>query len=91
MSLLVLFFGDIVIVSIVILKQEALFTSVSECESYIAWKREKGNQRFSWIDRGSFYLKKNPVVPDGKPLKFQVCQLIGHFVKTVHRYTEIIK
>ena len=42
MSIIVLFHGDIILISMVIPKQEALFASVREYKSYVAWKGEKG-------------------------------------------------
>ena len=66
----------------IIPKQETLFFSVDEYESYIAWKKDRNNQKFSSDSKNSsFYEKKNPNGSDGKPLKCHVCQSTGHFVK----------
>ena len=40
-EIIVLFHGGIILVSMVIPKQEALFASVREYESYVVWKGEK--------------------------------------------------
>ena len=43
----------------IIPKQETLFSSVDEYESYITWKKDKSNQKFSSNSKkGSFYRKK---------------------------------
>ena len=53
----------------IIPKQETLFSSVDEYESYIAWKKDRSNQKFSSDSKkGSFYGKKNPHGSDSKPL-----------------------
>ena len=68
------------IISSIIPKQETLFSSVDEYESYIEWKKDN-IQKFSIGSKHcSFYGKKNPNGCDGKPLKCHVWQPIGHFV-----------
>ena len=81
----------------IIPKQETLFFSVDEYESYIAWKTDNSNQKFSSDSKkGLFYGKKNPNISDGKPVKCHTCQSVGNFhcfIDSVsdYLYSKVIK